>query len=208
MPIVLEPEPNGIQIRRHYVLDMRLDVATLDLAVVHSFLRPHTACGLTISTLKHELMTDVEASRKAYNCHNLCRKAQPPIELRQDPIPWERWYQHFIGRPQALPEAYFIAKEGDAYIAVCILVPDETEARPDRYESGFTGTIAAWKGRGIAKGMKAHSLLYAHQQRIGQITASVMVINHAMVAINLALGFQVARRHINIYRIPSRYATS
>lgn len=188
------------QLRHHVMLEMRCDLTALDLDALDQSIRPLAPMGVIITTLQDELVIDPASGRHIYDCHMCCRRQQPPTALRQDPIPWERWESSFLTRPDAMPQAYFVAKYGNDYVGVCALVVDESYS--DRWVSGFTGTLPAWQGRGIARALKAQSLQYAAHQHITAITTHVLQINQVMVAINRALGFQVLRRQRHAYQVP------
>ncbi len=103
--------------------------------------------------------------------------------------------------PEALPDAYFIAKSSAEYVGVCLL--ERVVGNPEALGSGFTGTLPAWSGRGIAKALKAHALLWANRQGYGWVETSNLQINRRMCAINRTLGFQIVRRHLHAYAVPA-----
>ena len=175
------------------MLTMRLDLMNANEVYLQSLERRLDRLGVVASTLGQEQTVNPDAIAKAYACHNECRKQQPPIELRQEPIAFDRWVT-------ASPELYFIALHGREYVGVCMF--ESSALRPDTLLSGFTGVVADWNGRGVAKALKAHSLLYARRCGFRFIKTSNLVVNRAMCAINLSLGFQVVKKHLHSYPIP------
>ena len=179
------------------MLQMRLDLSSIDtqaLAVVAGRLGE---LGLAVSTLRQEMDAGPEAVGRVYRCHMMCRLRQPPTALRREPLPFDGWRESFVSGPDALPDAYFIAEQGGACVGVCLLA--RVGGRADALVSGFTGTLPAWGGKGVAKALKAHALLHAARQGYGWVETSNLQVNRGMCAINRALGFQVVGRHLHTY---------
>lgn len=176
------------------MLTMRLDLLGVDEVYLRSLVRRLQTIGVVASTLGREQAARSDAVAKAYVCHNECRKKQPPIELRQEPIAFDRWVT-------ASPELYFIATHGQEYIGVCMF--EQVLQKPDVLVSGFTGVLPAWEGGGVAKALKAQGLLYAKQRGFRYIETSNLVVNRGICAINLSLGFQIVKRHLHSYPIPT-----
>lgn len=178
------------------MLEMRLDLSDVDTGPLAALAGRLDGLGLAVSTL--ERAADPEAGRRAYECHMACRRRQPPVELRQEPIPFARWQEGVVTGPDALPDAYFLARAGEEYVGVCLL--ERVAGRPDTLRSGFTGTLPAWGGKGVAQALKAHALLHAVRQGCRWIETSNLQVNRGMCAINRALGFQVVKRHLHTYQ--------
>ena len=123
---------------KHYMLEMRLDLASIDPLALAAVAGRLDGLGLTVSTLEREAAADPEALDRAYRCHMTCRQRQPPAALRREPIPFDRWHASIMAGPDALPDACFIAKCGGEYVGLCVL--ERAEGRPDALNCGFTGT--------------------------------------------------------------------
>ena len=192
---------NHAAVRRHYMLQMRLELSSVEMETLVHLVQRFQQLGLTAVTLAQERERSGGAAvRQAYLCHNECRKRQPPVALRQEPIPFDRWHESLCIGAKALPEAYFLAKHGTEYIGVSML--GRVDGKPGVLHSGFTGTLPEWSGQGIAIALKAQGLLYAIQHDYQQVETVNLQINHAMVAINRALGFRVSRRYLHTYPLP------
>lgn len=179
------------------MLHMQMDLSTAPVETWAAVASRLESLGLTATTLAQEVTRDGErAVQRAYTCHNECRKRQPSVALRLEPIPFFVWRESVC----TSPDAYFIAKREDEYVAVSML--ERVAGRPSVLQSGFTGTLAPWSRKGAAKALKACGLLYALGQGCQQIEASNLQINSAMVAINISLGFRVIGRHLHAYPIP------
>ncbi len=188
-------------LRRHYMLTMRLDLSSVDVSYLQSLSRRLDELEAVPSTLSQERALHSGAVERAYICHNECRKQQPPFELRQEPIPFDRWRDACLEGENASPELYFLALHQQQYIGVCML--ESNRENPDVLQSGFTGILPAWAGRGAAKALKAHSLLCAKQRGFRYVETSNLSINRGICAINHALGFHIVRKHLHIYPIPT-----
>jgi GNAT superfamily N-acetyltransferase len=187
-----------IAIQKHYMLEMRLELSAVDTDGLAAFAGRMDDLGLVVSTLEREANPD--AGDRAYHCHMACRLEQPPTVLRREPIPFARWREGVLTGPTALPDASFLAKAGDEYVGLCLL--HRAEGRPDALVCGFTGTLPAWSGRGVATALKAHALLHAARQGWRSVETSVLQVNRGMCAINRALGFRVVRRRLHTYALP------
>ena len=174
-------------LRKHYMLTMRLDLSCVNRVYLQSMAQRLQNFDIIVSTLGQEQDAHSDAVEKIYDCHNECRKQQPPIELRQEPIAFNRWIT-------AAPELYIVAMYKQEYIGVCMF--EQIAQSPESLVSGFTGVVPAWTGRGVAKALKAHGLLYAEQQKFRYIETSNLVVNRGMCAINKSLGFQVVKKHL------------
>lgn len=192
-------------IRRHLLLEMYLDLTTVEVILLQKLAADLAHQRLVVSTLQAEYEADADSLARIYECHNICRRRQPPVELRQEPIPYPRWEEIFWSGAAAMADAYFVVKMVDAgkpdYIGVCAMVG--TDRGQDIWESGFTGVVPAWAGRGVAKGLKAQSLLYARKSGVRGIKTICLKINHPVVRLNQSLGFDVVRRRLKTFVLPN-----
>jgi GNAT superfamily N-acetyltransferase len=188
--------------RRHLMLSLRADLLQADPDRLHAFARHTETLGLTVTTLARERERDPAAWERVYTCHNECRRRQPPVELRTEPIPPDAWRQGFVDGEQAWPDGYFIARpaESDTYVGVCAFVP--MADRPDTLVCGFTGTLPEWSGRGLARALKAHAMLAARAQGFAAVETRILQINRPIRRVNETLGFTLLRRQWHTFPIP------
>jgi hypothetical protein len=65
----------------------------------------------------------------------------------------------WLDQPYDLPDAYFIASDGDTYVGVSDL--HVRGAAPRHLFQGFTGVFAPYRRRGIARALKLAGIRYA-----------------------------------------------
>jgi GNAT superfamily N-acetyltransferase len=119
----------------------------------------------------------------------------PPLRIDLDQI--RAWYAN-------------MDTHGGEHIMV-LLMHDETVAAmsdvswdpefPERSSVGLTGVAPTWRGKGLAKAVKARQLqiLTQRQPQVRQVITSNATVNAAMLAVNTQLGFK-PHREIRTYQ--------
>lgn len=142
--------------------------------------------GIEITTLAAEVANDLEAPRKVYELD--CElAADVPRHDPFTPPGFELYRQHLLESPRAMPDAHFLAKEGDRYVGVSNL--ERFDALPDVLHTGFTGVRREYRGRGIAFALKLRAIDYAILHGIREIRTGNSTLNAPMLGINERLGF-------------------
>ena len=188
----------ALRLRTHLALDLALDLDSFDPAMFESPRRRLAEQGLRVTTLAAEQATRADALDRAYALHNECRRRQPPVETRLEPIPRPDWVEAFLEGEKALPDAYFIAAERERYLGVSVVV--RVADQPAALTAGFTGVLPDYSGRGIGLGLKIETILYARAHGYSEIRTGLLDENLAMLRINEKLGFRVMRRELKQYR--------
>ena len=191
----MDPAP---RLRTHLASDMALDLRSFDPANFEPARRSLAEQGIRVSTLAAEQAVRADALDRAYALHIECRRRQPPVDTRLDPIPRLSWEEAFLEGDEALPEAYFIAAEGERYVGMSVLL--RIADQPEALIAGFTGVLPEYSGRGIGLGLKIETILYARDHGYAEIRTSLLDENLAMLRINEKLGFRVMRRELKQYR--------
>ena len=122
---------------------------------------------------------DIEASRDA-----------PRIGEATD-LSFEQYSEHTFRDPRYDPEAVFLARAGKEYVAMSTL--HHWPAEPDTLMVGFTGTLPAYRRRGLATGLKQKAVDFARARGYRYLKTFNDSENPGIWAINQKLGFQVQR---------------
>jgi GNAT superfamily N-acetyltransferase len=93
--------------------------------------------------------------------------------------------------PEAMPDAYFIAKHGSHYIGLSYLRTRDADpncVEPFNVQQLLTGVLPHYRRRGIAIALKVKTITYAREHGFRRIFTNSS--NPAMQALNAKLGFQ------------------
>ena len=167
--------------------ESRLDVAAFEWDRFAGAAQRVAAQGITIATLAAEGPRDLAVLRKVYDLSVECTADEPAFE----PItcaPFELFVADEIEAPNALPEAYFLAKDGERYVGLSNLFA--RLAQPEVLSQGFTAVQRDYRGRGIAMALKLRGLQFARDGGYREIRTFNNSRNRPMLRINEALGFQ------------------
>jgi GNAT superfamily N-acetyltransferase len=164
--------------------ESRLDVAAFRITEFAD--RWAIPAGIEITTLAAETAKDPEALHEMYELD--CELA---VDVpRHDPFtpPGFELYRHqLLESPRAMPDAHFLAKDGDRYVGVSDL--ERLDALPGVLHTGFTGVRREYRGRGIAFALKLRAIDYAIRHGIREIRTGNSTLNAPMLGINERLGF-------------------
>jgi GNAT superfamily N-acetyltransferase len=125
----------------------------------------------------------------------------PQIE-QMDDIPYDEWVGHVLEYPQFTAEGSFCAMvDGVAAATSFLIVNRET----GRAANMFTGTLRAYRGRGLARAVKLATTHWAAANGVTQIFTNNDETNAAMLAINRSLGYRPAGREVEwLKELPSQ----
>jgi RimJ/RimL family protein N-acetyltransferase len=140
--------------------------------------------GLTIATLAEERARDPGWLPNLYELHTTLSR-DIPIPGHPLPAPPLDWFAEHVA---ALPEAFFIVRDGEQYVAESYLHASQDE--PGVLDQKVTGVRGDYRGRGIALALKLETIAFARRHGFSQIRTGVESNNPAMLAINARLGFE------------------
>ena len=110
-----------------------------------------------------------------------------PEDVPWDDMPFESWLKEFWESPTLSRDASVVAVVDGEAVAVTML---HLEPASGRGENDITGTLAAHRGRGLARLVKHHSLERAAALGITEVFTLNDETNAAMLAVNTKLGYR------------------
>jgi RNA polymerase sigma factor (sigma-70 family) len=171
------------------VLDLRLEVATVDISPLAELVRRFKAEGISISTFADERVRDPRCVEKLYALTTLLRADHPARGPFVPPAYNAREALLWLEMSYVLPEALFIARRGDEYLGVSEV--SLFEAMPGGLKGRFTGVKREYRRRGLATALKLCGIAYAQAQGYRIIQSFNQPQQAAIRALNEKLGFQV-----------------
>ncbi len=167
--------------------ESRLDLSGFDFAPFAGGKDRAAGEGVTIATLadEHARLGD-EAYRRAFVLSEAVCLDLPSSDAAT-PSPFKHWRQMVIERPGALPDAYFLAVRGGAYVGLSS--PARPVADGTFFWQNLTGVLRAERGKGIALALKLRTVRYAREHGRREIKTWNDQSNRPMLAINEAMGF-------------------
>jgi GNAT superfamily N-acetyltransferase len=116
-----------------------------------------------------------------------------PATEQFDFMPYDEWEGHVLERPLFTADGSFVAIVDGVAAAVSMLVVDEESGRAANM---FTGTLRAYRGRGLALAVKLASIAWAAEHGVTTIVTTNDETNGPMLAINRRLGYVPAGRRV------------
>lgn len=144
---------------------------------------------VTLTTLSAERATDPNCLEKLHSLYNAVNADVPGSEDYA-----EQTLEEFVreqDEPEAMPDAYFIARAGSVYIGLSYLRArgsDPNCVEPHNVQQLLTGVLPECRRRGIAQALKIKTIRYACDHGFRRILTNSS--NPAMRALNAKLGFR------------------
>ena len=164
---------------------VQLDLATFDPRP-YAGLEPHLAeQGILIKTLG-ELEASPDRDRKLYELYWETDRDMPHEGQGIPRPPFEEWLSWGLHDPGILPDAYFIALEGDKYIGL-----RELGVYPgaDTLMGGLLGVLRQYRQRGIGLALQLRGINYARDHGYRLLKTCTAVQNVPMQALFNKLGY-------------------
>ena len=164
----------------------RLHVDEFDFAPYAGLIEGVEASGIAIRTVAELMQIDPDWQRKLYNLDWAGTLDEPSPEPPTQ-LSFEEYTRLFYQAPRFLPEANFIALDGDEYVGLSAL--EKNLARPDHLDTGFTCVLRSHRRRNIATALKLRAIAFAQEYGAKTIDTGNEE-NNPMYQINLRLGFR------------------
>lgn len=165
--------------------ESRLDPRALDFSQ-WADARPKVAAqGIVIKSVA-ELASDPDRDRKLYEMDWTITLDMPSSDTLTKPD-FEHFMSRVMGGPNLIPDAWFVALDGDTYVGESSLWRSKTD---DSLFVGATGVLREYRRRGIATALKIQALEYAAAIGCPQVKTWNAQSNRPMLSINEALGFE------------------
>jgi GNAT superfamily N-acetyltransferase len=174
-----------VEVKRDW--ESRLVVAGFDFARFAGATERATAQGVRISTYADELTGDDQVPHKAHELTGLIGRDVPAIDPPTD-VTFEYWRRDWIEAPSFLPDAFFIAIDGQGlWLGMSNLFRSIED--PSFIWQGLTGVRREARGMGLAMALKLETVRYAQRLGADHIKTWNDQKNRPMLAINEAMGF-------------------
>jgi GNAT superfamily N-acetyltransferase len=165
--------------------ELRFELRQRNLQPLEGYLAAIGQAGLSVTTLAAEQALDSRCWSKLLDLHNAVlpdwpeADPGPPLLLTLDDL------RQKLLRLRAIPEAYFILRQGNIFVAYSGLA--RIRSSPPTAQSIGTAVRPEYRGRGLALALKVRSLQHAQKRGFE------MVVTHsaspAMIHVNEKVGF-------------------
>ncbi len=146
--------------------------------------------GMTFTTLAEEGADRRDVQERIYRLDLEARRDEPRMRTTTA-LSFEQYSDLVFHSPYSFPEAFFLARSGNEFVAMSTL--RHLPAEPDTLMVGFTGTLPAHRGRGLATELKRRVVAFARARGYRYLRTFNDSENPRIWAINQRLGFQVHR---------------
>jgi mycothiol synthase len=180
-------------VERRRVWRSSLDVASADISPLASLVRTITVQGIEFTTLSREGANDVNVLRRIYDLDDEVGKDVPRDGEHAQPS-FEQFRQFYFGGENVLPDAWFLAKEGDRYVGLSSAAREP--AQPEVLQQYFTGVRREARRRKLALALKLMVIEFAKRNGYARIETSNDSLNAPMWTLNKRLGFRKVRETI------------
>lgn len=134
--------------------------------------------GLTLRSV-----ADVADLRPVYDL-DCAASLDVPSDTPFEPWSYEEWLRVIVGTPIFDAEASMVAYDGDLAVSLACV-----ESAGERMFSGLAGTLADYRGRGLARIVKSHALRRAADKGVVEAYTNNDAGNAPMLAVNDRLGY-------------------
>lgn len=167
--------------------ESRFDPQAFDRGPFVGALEKVVQSGIVLKSLAELRDSDPDWQQKLYELDWTITLDMPTPDTLTEPG-FEHFAKNVFANPNFLPEAWFIALEGDQYVGESALWNSVGE--PGVCYVGATGVRREYRRRGIATALKLTVADWAKAAQVRQIRTWNAQENRAMLSINEAMGFE------------------
>jgi len=179
--------------RRAHVLRARL--ADVDLQALAALEAAKRAEGFHVEPLGS--LADPDALYDVYATSS----ADIPADYPEAELTREDFHEHVLGDPELDPDASTVVLEGGRPVAFAFLLVARDRGTA---ASEMTGTLAGYRGRGLARLAKLASLRAARERGFAEVETENDAQNEPMLGLNRSLGFRITATRVTMFRDPAR----
>ncbi|OLC21253.1 MAG: hypothetical protein AUH33_02210 [Chloroflexi bacterium 13_1_40CM_68_21] len=173
-----------VEVIRSYEQVLALATAPLPLAAAEKTV---ASCGIAVETLAQlRLRAGDDGLRRTHELYTDARLDQPTLGHVMA-RPFDDWRREIVDAPNALPDAYFLARDGERLVG-CSAVRRSAE---DELRIVITAVLPEYRRRGIARLLKLRVHAWARAHGYREIHTSTATSNLGMVALNTSLGYVI-----------------
>ncbi|HEY6835396.1 MAG TPA: GNAT family N-acetyltransferase [Gaiellaceae bacterium] len=184
--VVTDEDPDSMRFaeRRGFVVDRREKGVALHLAEIDP---PPVEPPPGI-----EMVTWAERPDLTRGIYEVYREASPDVPGSEDEIvePFEKWLVNDMGGAGDQPEATFLALSGDEVVGYAKF--SLTVAQPTTAHHDLTGVKRSWRGRGIARALKAVQIRWAMENSYEELRTRNDERNAPIRHLNREFGYEPA----------------
>ncbi len=140
--------------------------------------------GVRIATYRQLLLAVPDAARRLYDLDALLW-ADVPFGLTGAVPTFEQYQALELADPDFLPQATFVALDGHRWIGLGALMNG-----PGFLLNSMTGVAREWRGRGLARWLKLHTIRWALERDAPELRTFNDAVNDAILGLNRSLGFR------------------
>jgi mycothiol synthase len=174
--------------------ESRLTVADANLTGFAGLEKRLTQDGIVIRTLAEIGMED-ESFMRALHAMNEVSMHDVPGSEELQPRPYEFWVEYTLKFPGNSPEQCWVALDGSRPIGIA-----RVRRVGNLANNAYTGVDRAYRGRGIARGLKLRTVQWAQANGIDYFFTGNDIENHRMLDINIRLGYQQLPASIEVVK--------
>jgi len=176
--------------------ESRLDIAAFDPPRFEADVERASDEGIVIRDYD-ELAGDPDRDRKLHELDNAILRDVPSPDPTT-PSSFEVFQKAVLAHPRFLPACNLVALDGERYVGLSNLWARE---RQGHLETGLTGVLREYRGRGIATALKVRALSAAKAQGYTSTLTWNEERNQGMLGINRRLGFVPAPAWIQVENV-------